>query len=162
MVSLLPWAPAPHGLELDIALLGEEGGVALQRYQPRSPDSSPRNWVSGSMLPCLSPCLCLFVSLYLLSICLVNYVVLLQLFIFDHYLFDCPSISLCFLSTRPRLYVSLGLPLVSPFFHIMPVCLLVTICPWASSLGVPCHSLCAQSCQLPMFALSLCYFLSSS
>ncbi|XP_023653733.2 ral guanine nucleotide dissociation stimulator-like 1 [Paramormyrops kingsleyae] len=46
MVSLLPWAPAPHGLELDIALLGEEGGVALQRYQPRSPDSGPRNWSS--------------------------------------------------------------------------------------------------------------------
>lgn len=41
LASLLPWPPIPHCLDLD-----GEGGVALQRYQPRSPESSPRYWVS--------------------------------------------------------------------------------------------------------------------
>lgn len=40
LASLLPWPPIPHCLDLD-----GEGGVALQRYQPRSPESSPRCWV---------------------------------------------------------------------------------------------------------------------
>lgn len=40
LASLLPWPAIPHCLELD-----GEGGVALQRYQPRSPESSPRCWV---------------------------------------------------------------------------------------------------------------------
>ncbi|GAA6079051.1 ral guanine nucleotide dissociation stimulator-like 1 isoform X1, partial [Tachysurus ichikawai] len=39
LASLLPWTPLPLCLELDT-----DGGVALQRYQPRSPDSSPRHW----------------------------------------------------------------------------------------------------------------------
>ncbi|KAK3566105.1 hypothetical protein QTP86_025700 [Hemibagrus guttatus] len=39
LASLLPWTPLPLCLELDAG-----GGVALQRYQPRSPDSSPRHW----------------------------------------------------------------------------------------------------------------------
>ncbi|KAG7488225.1 hypothetical protein MATL_G00030270 [Megalops atlanticus] len=46
LVSLLPWPPGPHTPELEPALLEGEGGVALQRYQPRSPDSSPRRWSS--------------------------------------------------------------------------------------------------------------------
>ncbi|XP_030640262.1 ral guanine nucleotide dissociation stimulator-like 1 [Chanos chanos] len=41
LASLLPWPPIPHSLDLD-----EDGGVALQRYQPRSPESSPRHWSS--------------------------------------------------------------------------------------------------------------------
>ncbi|XP_053359944.1 ral guanine nucleotide dissociation stimulator-like 1 isoform X1 [Clarias gariepinus] len=41
LASLLPWPPLPLCLELDA-----DGGVALQRYQPRSPDSSPRHWSS--------------------------------------------------------------------------------------------------------------------
>ncbi|XP_062371590.1 ral guanine nucleotide dissociation stimulator-like 1 isoform X1 [Sardina pilchardus] len=45
LTSLLPWTPVPH-LELDKALLDGDGGVALQRYQPRSPESSPRHWSS--------------------------------------------------------------------------------------------------------------------
>ncbi|XP_041914102.1 LOW QUALITY PROTEIN: ral guanine nucleotide dissociation stimulator-like 1 [Alosa sapidissima] len=45
LTSLLPWTPVPH-LELDKALLEGDGGVALQRYQPRSPESSPRHWSS--------------------------------------------------------------------------------------------------------------------
>ncbi|KAI1891638.1 hypothetical protein AGOR_G00145840 [Albula goreensis] len=54
LASLLPWPPGgPQTLELEPPLLEEEGGVALQRYQPRAPDSSPRHWVSES--PCLHP-----------------------------------------------------------------------------------------------------------
>uniref|UniRef100_A0A672L3M0 Ral guanine nucleotide dissociation stimulator-like 1 n=1 Tax=Sinocyclocheilus grahami TaxID=75366 RepID=A0A672L3M0_SINGR len=41
LASLLSWPPIPHCLDLD----GEEG-VALQRYQPRSPESSPHCWSS--------------------------------------------------------------------------------------------------------------------
>ncbi|KAF7695614.1 ral guanine nucleotide dissociation stimulator-like 1 isoform X1 [Silurus meridionalis] len=41
LASLLPWPPLPLCLELHT-----DGGVALQRYQPRSPDSSPRHWSS--------------------------------------------------------------------------------------------------------------------
>lgn len=41
LASLLPWPPIPHCLDLD-----GEGGVSLQRYQPRSPESSPRYWSS--------------------------------------------------------------------------------------------------------------------
>uniref|UniRef100_A0A8C2H284 Ral guanine nucleotide dissociation stimulator-like 1 n=1 Tax=Cyprinus carpio TaxID=7962 RepID=A0A8C2H284_CYPCA len=44
LASLLPWPPIPHFLHLN-----EEGGVALQRYQPRSPEvagcwSSVQDW----------------------------------------------------------------------------------------------------------------------
>ncbi len=49
LATLLPWPAGPnhHGPDLDCTLLLEgEGGVALQRYQPRSPESSPRHWVS--------------------------------------------------------------------------------------------------------------------
>ncbi|XP_056629449.1 ral guanine nucleotide dissociation stimulator-like 1 isoform X1 [Triplophysa dalaica] len=41
LASLLPWPPNPQYLDLD-----EDGGVSLQRYQPRSPESSPRHWSS--------------------------------------------------------------------------------------------------------------------
>jgi len=41
LASLLPWPPIPHYLDLD-----GDGGVSLQRYQQRSPESSPQNWVS--------------------------------------------------------------------------------------------------------------------
>lgn len=51
LTSLLPWPPIPQCLELERALLDGEGGVALQRYQARSPDSSPRHWVSLTPLP---------------------------------------------------------------------------------------------------------------
>lgn len=49
LATLLPWPAGPHHHcpDLDCTLLLEgEGGVALQRYQPRSPESSPRHWVS--------------------------------------------------------------------------------------------------------------------
>ncbi|XP_008282116.1 ral guanine nucleotide dissociation stimulator-like 1 isoform X1 [Stegastes partitus] len=49
LATLLPWpaGPSQHCLDLDCSLLLEgEGGVALQRYQPRSPESSPRHWSS--------------------------------------------------------------------------------------------------------------------
>lgn len=49
LATLLPWPTSPsyHCPDLDCSLLLEgEGGVALQRYQPRSPESSPRHWVS--------------------------------------------------------------------------------------------------------------------
>lgn len=48
LASLLPWPPLPLCLDLDA-----DGGVALQRYQPRSPDSSPRHWVSVYMCMCV-------------------------------------------------------------------------------------------------------------
>ncbi|XP_038572051.1 ral guanine nucleotide dissociation stimulator-like 1 isoform X1 [Micropterus salmoides] len=49
LATLLPWPAGPnhHCPDLDCTLLLEgEGGVALQRYQPRSPESSPRHWSS--------------------------------------------------------------------------------------------------------------------
>ncbi|XP_022060706.2 ral guanine nucleotide dissociation stimulator-like 1 isoform X1 [Acanthochromis polyacanthus] len=49
LATFLPWpaGPSQHCLDLDCSLLLEgEGGVALQRYQPRSPESSPRHWSS--------------------------------------------------------------------------------------------------------------------
>ncbi|KAL6107777.1 uncharacterized protein ACO6RY_18479 [Pungitius sinensis] len=56
LTTLLLWPAAPpsshhhhhhHHADLDGSLLLEgEGGVALQRYQARSPESSPRHWVS--------------------------------------------------------------------------------------------------------------------
>ncbi|XP_051233990.1 ral guanine nucleotide dissociation stimulator-like 1 isoform X1 [Dicentrarchus labrax] len=49
LATLLPWPAGPHHHcpDLDCTLLLEgEGGVALQRYQPRSPESSPRHWSS--------------------------------------------------------------------------------------------------------------------
>lgn len=50
LATLLPWPAAAtqqHCPQLDCSLLLEgEGGVALQRYQPRSPESSRRHWVS--------------------------------------------------------------------------------------------------------------------
>ncbi len=54
LASLLPWPAIPHCLDLD-----GEGGVALQRYQLRSPESSPRFWVgylhlSARLLWCIS------------------------------------------------------------------------------------------------------------
>uniref|UniRef100_A0AAV2KV38 Uncharacterized protein n=1 Tax=Knipowitschia caucasica TaxID=637954 RepID=A0AAV2KV38_KNICA len=49
LTTLLPWSMGPqshhHCPGLDCPLLLEgEGGVALQRYQARSPESSPRHW----------------------------------------------------------------------------------------------------------------------
>ena len=49
LATLRPWPGSPqhHCPDLDFTLLLEgDGGVALQRYQPRSPDSSPHHWVS--------------------------------------------------------------------------------------------------------------------
>ncbi|KAI4829028.1 hypothetical protein KUCAC02_023092 [Chaenocephalus aceratus] len=49
LATLLPWSvgPSNHCPALDCSLLQEgDGGVALQRYQARSPESSPRHWVS--------------------------------------------------------------------------------------------------------------------
>lgn len=51
LATLLPWPTGPqhhhHCPDLDFTLLLEgEGGVALQRYQARSPESSPRHWSS--------------------------------------------------------------------------------------------------------------------
>ncbi|XP_035509119.1 ral guanine nucleotide dissociation stimulator-like 1 isoform X1 [Morone saxatilis] len=49
LATLLPWPAGPHHHcpDLDCTLLLEgEGGVALQRYQPRSPESTPRHWSS--------------------------------------------------------------------------------------------------------------------
>lgn len=49
LATLRPWPAGPqhHCPDLDFTLLLEgDGGVALQRYQPRSPDSSPHHWVS--------------------------------------------------------------------------------------------------------------------
>ncbi|XP_040041214.1 ral guanine nucleotide dissociation stimulator-like 1 isoform X1 [Gasterosteus aculeatus] len=49
LTTLLLWpaAPSHHHADLDCSLLPEgEGGVALQRYQARSPESSPRHWSS--------------------------------------------------------------------------------------------------------------------
>lgn len=58
LATLLPWPAGPHqhcpDLECSLLLEGE-GGVALQRYQARSPESSPRHWVSARLLrACLS------------------------------------------------------------------------------------------------------------
>ncbi|XP_036435454.1 ral guanine nucleotide dissociation stimulator-like 1 isoform X1 [Colossoma macropomum] len=50
LASLLPWPPLPLCLELD----RDGGGVALQRYQPRSPESSTRHWVSHCKQPACS------------------------------------------------------------------------------------------------------------
>ncbi|GLD75382.1 ral guanine nucleotide dissociation stimulator-like 1 isoform X1 [Lates japonicus] len=47
LANLMPWPASPHYHcpDLDCTLLLEgEGGVALQRYQPRYPESSPRHW----------------------------------------------------------------------------------------------------------------------
>lgn len=63
LATLLPW---PAGTQqqcpqLDCSLLLDgEGGVALQRYQPRSPESSRRHWVSqqahgAAVIPLSSP-----------------------------------------------------------------------------------------------------------
>ncbi|XP_056234643.1 ral guanine nucleotide dissociation stimulator-like 1 isoform X1 [Seriola aureovittata] len=49
LATLMPWPASPHHHfpNLDCTLLLEgEGGVALQRYQPRYPESSPRHWSS--------------------------------------------------------------------------------------------------------------------
>ncbi|XP_071343671.1 ral guanine nucleotide dissociation stimulator-like 1 isoform X1 [Trachinotus anak] len=49
LATLMPWPASPHHHcpDLDCSLLLEgEGGVALQRYQPRYPESSPRHWSS--------------------------------------------------------------------------------------------------------------------
>ncbi|XP_060934343.1 ral guanine nucleotide dissociation stimulator-like 1 isoform X2 [Limanda limanda] len=49
LATLMPWPASPHNHcpDLDCTLLLEgEGGVALQRYQPRYPESSPRHWSS--------------------------------------------------------------------------------------------------------------------
>ncbi|KAM4548292.1 LOW QUALITY PROTEIN: ral guanine nucleotide dissociation stimulator-like 1 [Odontesthes bonariensis] len=50
LATLLPWPASPqhhHCPDLDCTLLLEgEGGVALQRYQPRFPESSPHHWSS--------------------------------------------------------------------------------------------------------------------
>ncbi|XP_039984513.1 ral guanine nucleotide dissociation stimulator-like 1 isoform X1 [Xiphias gladius] len=49
LATLTPWPAGPHHYypDLDCTLLLEgEGGVALQRYQPRYPESSPRHWSS--------------------------------------------------------------------------------------------------------------------
>lgn len=49
LATLLPWPAYTHHNcpDLDCTLLLEgEGGVSLQRYQPRSPESSPRHWSS--------------------------------------------------------------------------------------------------------------------
>ncbi|KAJ0032359.1 hypothetical protein NQD34_002440 [Periophthalmus magnuspinnatus] len=51
LATLLPWSMGPqthhHCPDLDCPLLlVGEGGVALQRYQARSPESSPRHWSS--------------------------------------------------------------------------------------------------------------------
>ncbi|KAM9480601.1 ral guanine nucleotide dissociation stimulator-like 1 isoform 1-T1 [Salvelinus alpinus] len=48
LAILLPWPPGPHGhcSDMEASLLDGEGGVALQRYQARSPESSPRHWSS--------------------------------------------------------------------------------------------------------------------
>ncbi|KAJ8277233.1 hypothetical protein GJAV_G00072900 [Gymnothorax javanicus] len=47
LVSLLPCTPSPYTPDLQPPLLEREGGgVALQRYQPWSPDSCPRHWSS--------------------------------------------------------------------------------------------------------------------
>nr|XP_019936868.1 PREDICTED: ral guanine nucleotide dissociation stimulator-like 1 isoform X1 [Paralichthys olivaceus] len=49
VATLMPWPASPHHHcpDLDCTLLLEgEGGVALQRYQPRYPESSPRHWSS--------------------------------------------------------------------------------------------------------------------
>lgn len=55
LATLLPWPAAPHHHhhhpDPDCTLLLEgEGGVALQRYQARSPESSPRHWVSTPVI----------------------------------------------------------------------------------------------------------------
>lgn len=52
LATLLPWPSAPHHHpDPDCTLLLEgEGGVALQRYQARSPESSPRHWVSTPVI----------------------------------------------------------------------------------------------------------------
>lgn len=60
LATLLPWPAAPHHQpDPDCTLLLEgEGGVALQRYQARSPESSPRHWVSPlgeSVCVCVCP-----------------------------------------------------------------------------------------------------------
>ncbi|XP_034002559.1 LOW QUALITY PROTEIN: ral guanine nucleotide dissociation stimulator-like 1 [Trematomus bernacchii] len=49
LATLLPWSvrSSNHCPALDCSLLQEgDGGVALQRYQARSPESSPRHWSS--------------------------------------------------------------------------------------------------------------------
>ncbi|XP_042273428.1 ral guanine nucleotide dissociation stimulator-like 1 isoform X1 [Thunnus maccoyii] len=49
LATILPWPPGPQQsfLDLDCTLLLEgEGGVALQRYQPRYPESTPHHWSS--------------------------------------------------------------------------------------------------------------------
>ncbi|KAJ8270214.1 hypothetical protein GJAV_G00111730 [Gymnothorax javanicus] len=46
MTSLLLWPVDSQALEPHGGVLGGEGGVALQRYQPRSPDYSPNHWSS--------------------------------------------------------------------------------------------------------------------
>ncbi|XP_044217325.1 ral guanine nucleotide dissociation stimulator-like 1 isoform X1 [Thunnus albacares] len=49
LATILPWPTGPQQsfLDLDCTLLLEgEGGVALQRYQPRYPESTPHHWSS--------------------------------------------------------------------------------------------------------------------
>ncbi|CAB1455020.1 unnamed protein product [Pleuronectes platessa] len=63
LATLMPWPASPHNHcpDLDCTLLLEgEGGVALQRYQPRYPESSPRHWVSTVHAVGAKEKLCLF------------------------------------------------------------------------------------------------------
>lgn len=66
LATLLPWPAGPHQHcpDLDCSLLLEgEGGVALQRYQARSPESSPRHWVSARLpRDCVRPPSAVFLS----------------------------------------------------------------------------------------------------
>lgn len=67
LATLLPWPAGPHHHcpDLDCTLLLEgEGGVALQRYQPRFPESSPYHWVSTRQNVCWD---CFFVFVLFLG-----------------------------------------------------------------------------------------------
>ncbi|KAL1022945.1 hypothetical protein UPYG_G00034570 [Umbra pygmaea] len=48
LATLLPWPTGPYGHcnDFEASLLDGDGGVSLQRYQARSPESSPRHWSS--------------------------------------------------------------------------------------------------------------------
>lgn len=62
LATLLPWPATPqhhHCPDLDCTLLLEgEGGVALQSFQPRYPESSPQHWVSTACGGIVSSVLC--------------------------------------------------------------------------------------------------------
>ncbi|TKS74495.1 Ral guanine nucleotide dissociation stimulator-like 1 [Collichthys lucidus] len=84
LATLLPWPASPHNHcpDLDCILLLEgEGGVALQRYQPRYPESSPRHWFHWCDSQCRTAAVVtsvLLVSL-MLSVVFVAYVTTLEL-----------------------------------------------------------------------------------